>query len=212
MLNSYGLMKSRSGLKVVLVVLGLFSAVGMARAQESGACVRGKPTAPIKLEVFSDFQCPTCRAFYLQTMKDVFKDYADTGKVCVVYRSFPLETHAYAADAARYGAAALRVGAAQWNRLADALFQNQDQWAENGDLEAIAAKALPKADMDALKKQLQNAQPLNSAIYEDIKLGLARNVGSTPTFFITAGGKTDGFEAALQYSALKRELDARLSK
>src|SRR4051812_38404122 len=86
----------------VLAMLCAFS--GIARAEESSACVRGKASAPVKLEVFSDFQCPSCRAFYLQTMKDVFKDYADTGKVCVVYRSFPLENHAYAADAARYGA------------------------------------------------------------------------------------------------------------
>ena len=194
----------------LLIVFASFS--GFARAEESGACVRGKSTAPIKLEVFSDFQCPSCRAFYLQTMKDVFKDYADAGKVCVVYRSFPLQTHAYAADAARYGEAALRVGTAQWNLVADALFSNQDQWGESGNVEAVVAKALPKADMDALRKQLQNPTPLNSAIYEDIKLGLAREVGSTPTFFITAQGKTQAFAAALTYAAVKRYLDGLLTK
>jgi protein-disulfide isomerase len=197
----------------IVFLLGVFCTFsGLARAEESGACVRGKASAPIKLEVFSDFQCPTCRAFYLETMKYVFKDYADTGKVCVVYRSFPLENHAYAADAARYGEAALRLGTSQWNRVADALFSNQDQWAETGDLEAVISKVLPKAEMDALRKQLQNSTSLNSAIYEDLKLGVARDVASTPTFFITAQGKTEGIAAALQYSALKRYLDARLSK
>jgi protein-disulfide isomerase len=194
----------------LLIVFGSFST--FAWAEESGACVRGKSSAPIKLEVFSDFQCPSCRAFYLQTMQDVFKEYADTGKVCVVYRSFPLQIHAYAADAARYGEAALRVGAMQWKLVADALFSNQDQWGESGDVEAVVSKALTKADMDALRKQLQNPTPLNAAIYEDIKLGLAKEVRSTPTFFITAQGKTQAFAAALTYAAVKRYLDGLPAK
>ncbi len=206
-------MQNRLRLWIVLLVAGAVSALsGSARAEESGSCVRGKATAPIKLEIFSDFQCPACRAFYLQTMQSVFKDYADTGKVCVVYRSFPQETHAYAAKAARYGVAALRLGTQQWNRVADALFSNQDLWADNGDLEPLISKALTKTDMDALQKQLQNSPALDSAIYEDIKMGVARDVVSTPTFFITAGGKTEAIAAALTYSALKGHLDPYLSK
>jgi protein-disulfide isomerase len=210
-MNTWLPAKFRFGtLAYLLILFGSLS--GSAWAEESGACVRGKSSAPIKLEVFSDFQCPSCRAFYLQTMKDVFKDYADAGKVCVVYRSFPLQTHAYAADAARYGEAALRVGASQWNLVADALFSNQDQWGESGDIESVISKALTKSDMDALRKQLQNPTPLNSAIYEDIKLGVGRDVGSTPTFFITAQGKTQAFAAALTYAAVKRYLDGILAK
>jgi protein-disulfide isomerase len=145
-------------------------------------------------------------------MRSVFKDYADNGKVCVVFRSYPGDNHAFAPQAARYGEAALRLGTIQWNRLAEALFSNQDKWAESGNLEAVISNALTKADMDALRKRLQDQPSLDLAIYNDIKLGLAREVGSTPTFFITAGGKTQGFEGALRYSALKRHLDARLTK
>src|SRR5438477_804677 len=107
---------------------------GVVQAEDSGVCVRGKSSAPIKLEIFSDFQCPACRAFYLQTMRSVFKDYADTGKVCVIYRSYPQDSHPYAVPAARYGQAALRVGTTQWNQVADALFSNQDIWGETGDI------------------------------------------------------------------------------
>ena len=42
-------------------------------------CVSGKPAAPIKIEVFSDFQCPGCRDLYLNTMRSVFSDYAEAG-------------------------------------------------------------------------------------------------------------------------------------
>src|SRR5690349_10530349 len=118
-----------SVLRLPVVVLSLSTIL---HAQDQGTCVRGKATAPVKIEIFSDFQCPACRAFYLQTMRQIFKDYADTGKVCVVYRSYPQDSHPYAVPAARYGQAALRVGIAQWNQVADALFSNQDQWGDSG--------------------------------------------------------------------------------
>ena len=57
-----------------------------APAQTDPGCVGGKAISPVKIEVFSDYQCPACREFYLSTMRQVLSDYADAGKVCVVYR------------------------------------------------------------------------------------------------------------------------------
>ena len=206
-------MQHRVSLWIVLLFLGIsWGLSGVVRAEDGGACVRGKASAPIKLEVFSDFQCPACRAFYLQTMRSVFKDYADTGKVCVVYRSYPQDSHPYAVPAARYGQAALHVGTAQWNQVADALFSNQDTWGKTGDIAAILSKTLTKADMDAIQKQLKDTDGLDSAIYADIQSGISRDVGSTPTFFITAKGKTEAVAAALTYSAMKQYFDERLAK
>ena len=206
-------MQIRRCLSIVLLSTSIaFAFSGFLQAQDGGVCVRGKASAPIKLEIFSDFQCPACRAFYLQTMRSVFKDYADTGKVCVVYRSYPQDNHPYAVPAARYGQAALRLGTAQWNQVADALFSNQDTWGETGDIAAVISKAVSKQDMDALRKQLQDSDSLDRAIYADIQLGISRNVGSTPTFFITAQGKTEAVAAALTYSAMKRYFDERLPK
>jgi protein-disulfide isomerase len=142
----------------------------------------------------------------------IFKDYADTGKVCVVYRSYPQDSHPYAVPAARYGQAALRVGTAQWNRVADALFSNQDTWGQTGDIAAILSKTLTKADMDAIQKQLKDSDAIDSAIYSDIQSGISRDVNSTPTFFITAKGKTEAVAAALTYSAMKQYFEERLGK
>ena len=33
------------------------------RANDQPGCNRGNPNAPIRLEVFSDYECPSCRAF-----------------------------------------------------------------------------------------------------------------------------------------------------
>ena len=193
-------------------LMPVFAISPAARAEDAGTCVRGKASAPIKMEIFSDFQCPACRAFYLQTMRSVFKDYADTGKVCVVYRHYPQDSHPYAVPAARYGQAALRVGTAQWNKVADALFSNQDVWGESGDIAGVLSKTLTKQDMDAIQKHLKDEDAIDSAIYADIQSGISRNVDSTPTFFITAGGKTESVAAALTYAAMKRIFDEKLPK
>ena len=67
---------------------------------DSGDCVAGNPSSPVKIEVFSDFQCPACRTFYLNTMRTIIPEYADAGKACVVYREFPLQMHSHAREAA----------------------------------------------------------------------------------------------------------------
>jgi protein-disulfide isomerase len=205
-------MQTRRCLSAALFLTIALGLPGFLQGQDSGSCVRGKASAPIKLEIFSDFQCPACRAFYLQTMRSVFKEYADTGKVCVIYRSYPQDSHPYAVPAARYGQAALHLGTTQWNQVADALFSNQDTWGESGDIAAVISKAVSKQDMDAIGKQLQDSDSLDRAIYADIQLGISRNVGSTPTFFITAQGKTEAVAAALTYTAMKRYFDERLPK
>jgi protein-disulfide isomerase len=189
----------------------LVFSIGLVRAPaaESGDCVRGKATAPIKIEVFSDFQCPACRAFYLETIKQVMTEYGDTGKACIAYREFPLSMHAHAKQAARYGHAALKISPQLWLQVADALFQNQDTWAASGDIESTLAKALSPKDLAAIKKLVAGPAPLDAAIEADIKLGTQKEINSTPTFFVTAAGKTEKVPGAIRFPILKRYLDSR---
>jgi len=187
------------------------AAVLPGRAADNPGCVSGTPSAPIKIEVFSDFQCPSCRAFYLGTMKQVFKEYGDTGKVCVIYREFPLQMHNHSRDAARYGHAALRLGNRQWMAVSDALFQAQDAWAQSGDVDSYAMKALAPADSAALRKQLADST-LNAAIESDVSLGMQRGVNATPTIFVTSKGKTEKIAAVVQYPIFKRYLDSLLGQ
>ena len=190
----------------ILVLIGGAS-VPTAYAQNDVTCVRGKPNAPIRLEVFSDFQCPACRAFYLQTVRQIFTNYADAGKVCVVYRSYP--NFQYSRDAARFAHAALRIGPKQWGAVADALFEKQPEWSQTGKVEAIVAAALGPKDMDTVRKNLEGPA-VEEGIDSDIILGSGREVNSTPTFFITSKGKTEKVEAALTYAAMQRRFDELL--
>ena len=46
--------------------------------------VKGNPDAPVTIVEFSDFQCPFCSRFYVQTLPILEKNYIDTGKVKLV--------------------------------------------------------------------------------------------------------------------------------
>ena len=199
----------RTFLATTMLVAVILSSALQARAEDSSACVAGTAAAPIKIEVFSDYQCPACRAFYLNTMRTVFPEYGDTGKVCVVYREFPLEQiHPHARLAARWGHAAKKVGLRQWQLVTDALFLNQDTWANDGNVEAVVAKALSPADLAAVKKELQNTAALDAAIDADYQMGIQKGVTSTPNFWVsTKNGTNQKIASALQYPILKRYLD-----
>src|ERR1700719_218535 len=66
----------------------------------------GSKNAPITMEVFSDYQCPSCRALFEETLKPLIADYVALGKVYLVHRDFPLPMHSHSWVAARYANAA----------------------------------------------------------------------------------------------------------
>jgi protein-disulfide isomerase len=167
-------------------------------------CSRGDANAPIRLEVFSDYECPSCRAFYLQTMKEIFRDYADSGKVCVMYREYP--TYPRSRDAARAARAALRIGPAQWGRVVEALYQRQPEWSQTGDIDSVVASVLDAGELAAVRKHLQDPS-LDALIDGDAVEGLERGVQGTPTSFITAGGQVEKVDGALTYASMQRHLD-----
>lgn len=78
---------------------------------------------PGKINVveFADFQCPACRRFH-PVLKPILKKYGD--RVHFVRLNKPLESHAYALDAARAAICAEIQGQAE--PMADALFNARD--------------------------------------------------------------------------------------
>ncbi len=52
----------------------------------------GSKDAPITLVAFIDYECPYCKDLY-RNIKEIEKDYIETGKVKVIFRDLPLKMH-----------------------------------------------------------------------------------------------------------------------
>src|SRR5471030_1135093 len=70
----------------------------------------GNPSAPLRLDLYSDFQCPHCKMLHETVLPAILRDYVATGKAYLVSREFPLNGHPYAREAAGYATAAARIG------------------------------------------------------------------------------------------------------
>ena len=53
--------------------------------------VIGNPNAPITIIEFSDFQCPFCAKFHMQTLPIIMDEYINKGIVKLVFRDFPIQ-------------------------------------------------------------------------------------------------------------------------
>ncbi|NWG14655.1 MAG: thioredoxin domain-containing protein [Acidobacteria bacterium] len=169
----------------------------------------GKLDAPIRIEVFSDFQCPACRTLYLDVMLKVLQDYSSQNKVCLIYHEFPLRNHTLSRVAARYSKAAQRLGTKQWRAVMESLYDKQAVWGWDGSVDAVVFGALDKEDFLKLK-QLLDDPSIEAAIEREVTLGEKRNVQSTPTFFVYAAGKEQRIVGSVPYRVLKDFFDRTL--
>ena len=194
-----------------LLLIAVLSAAGQtAKGTEDEMYLCGQPNSPVKIEVFSDFQCPVCRTFYLETVKPLVADYAAGNKVYIVYHDFPLDMHPYARKAARFALAANRLGRERWLRVTDVLYNEQAQWSQDGNIEAALAKALDPTELVRLSK-LAADPAIDAVLGQEIMLGQSRSINSTPTVFvITETGRQQRIDSGIPYPVLKDFLERTL--
>lgn len=169
----------------------------------------GSKTAPIIMEVFSDFQCPACKSFFLGTNRQLMDNYVSTGKIYLIHRDFPLPLHAYSRVAARYARAAAEIGKTE--PAEQALFQNQEKWEQTGDVDGTVAAVLSASEM-AKVRALVKGGTLESGIDKDYALGQGYRVNQTPTSIIHFKGQTYPVAGIITYDVLKQFLDQLLSQ
>lgn len=193
-------------------------------AEVSGAPLKsyGSSSAPITIEVFSDYECPSCRSLYETTLRPMINDYVASGKVYLVHRDFPLPMHKYGYEAARWLNAAARVG--QFQNVEAALYDNQTAWAADGNIEKFVASAMPATEFKRVQKQMTGCeyQPAGTAgqscsldtyINADRELGMKIPVQATPTYVITyKGQKLPAGSGAVSWPILKQFFDSLLNQ
>ena len=179
------------------LVLGCLLLAGPVLAQTSGDSTSGadplasrtlgSPRAPVTVYEMSDFQCPYCRRFALETFPALKSRYVNSGKVRWVFINFPLTSiHANALAAAETAVCAAEQGAF-W-RMHDLLYQYQETWAP---LKEPGAFFLSLADSAGISKPKLLACVQSPATRETIAseaAGAERSgATSTPSFYIEGG-------------------------
>jgi protein-disulfide isomerase len=190
----------------------------------------GIKTAPIKMEVYSDYQCPHCREFYDATLTHVIREYASTGKVYLVHHDFPLVGHKYSGEAARWANACAEVG--QFDAAEAALYDHQDEWGSDGNIAKYIAASMPASDFNRVQAimkdsampapQATGADPMAGVqhpcsmdpyIAQDIKLGYGIGAPGTPSFVITYKGQAlKPVYYAISWPVLKQLFDTLLKQ
>jgi protein-disulfide isomerase len=169
----------------------------------------GSKSAPIVMEVFSDYQCPSCKAFYMNTNRQLMDNYVSTGKVFLIHRDFPLPMHAYSRVAARYARAAAEIGKIE--PVEQALFENQEKWEQTGDVDGTVAAVLTSGEM-AKVRALVKGGTLEPLISKDYELGEIYRVNSTPTSVFHYKGQTYPYAGVMNYEILSQFLNQLLSQ
>jgi len=178
-------------------------------ATDSADRTVGSPSAPVTLEVFSDFQCPHCARLHFGALKEALGDCVASGKVRIVFRDFPLSQHQYARKAAQYADAAARIG--RYERVCDELFRSQEEWGRTGDIEGAIGKTLTPAEMVKMRKILTDPKSLseiNREIDADMALGAQVPLAETPTMILSGGGKKYPIKGDVRYDLLKQLINS----
>jgi len=190
------------------VACALFLFFGDLAAQQQSTAVatrsKGSPTAPITVYEMSDFQCPYCRSFALETFRALEQEYISSGKVRWVFVNFPLTSvHANAVAAAGTALCAARQDAF-WP-VHDLLYAHQDTWAP---LKEPGPFLLSLADSAGISKpQLLECVKSPSTISEirfEAEGAERAGASSTPTFYIEGGL----LEGALPLPVFRQVLDS----
>jgi len=175
--------------------------------------VRGNPDAPITIIEFSDFQCPFCARFHVQTLPSILEEYIDTGKVNLVYRDFPIQSiHPNALPAAVAAECANEQG--KYWQYHDTLFERQNTWSKLDTGSVISTFSQYAADVGLEQQQFDSC--LGSGKYlqevqQDLNDGRTYDITGTPGFFI--GNENIGFvkiDGAQPFESFKRVIDSQL--
>ncbi len=164
-----------------------------------GEDVTRKPT--IRVEVFSDFQCPFCKAL-AAPLHELSEYKTPEASLEVVFHHFPLEFHVDAEPAHRAAFAAAAQG--KFWEMHDLLFANaaklkrEDLMRYAGQLGLDEKRFAADLDSDAARKRVE----------ADRADGMKRGVSGTPTLFINGKMRT----GAMTFEQFKASVSAEAGR
>lgn len=142
----------------------------------------GDPNAPVKVEEFSDYQCPFCGIFAQQYEPQLLTDYVNTGKVQLKYIAYSfIGPESVAAAEATYCA----MDQGKFWEYHDIVFANQkgENQGAYSDARLLAFGESIGLDMKTFKSCV-NKRTYQQKILDNLEYGRGLNVNSTPSFIV----------------------------
>jgi len=169
----------------------------------------GKADAPVTIANWSDFQCPFCKRFEIETLPQIVKDYVNTGKVRIVFLDFAFLGND-SLIAGEWSRAMWKLYPDKYEAWRDAMYAGQPT--ENSLNETdylawikkttgtIAGVDVAKVAADAVANKTAYDAAMNVDKAEAQKVG----VNATPSFVIG----TQVIAGAYPYATFKTAIDA----
>ncbi|MGW8249302.1 MAG: DsbA family protein [Anaerolineales bacterium] len=169
----------------------------------------GDPNAPVLVEVWEDFQCPSCRTYSTDIEPAVVQNYVATGKVRYEFRHYPfLDDRAPTKESDQ--AANASMCAAEQDKFweyHDYLFANWNS--ENAgafsDKRLVAFAEALGLDMPAFNQCFQENR-YKDVINEDLAAGTQAGVTGTPSVFVNGQIVKPGYVPS--YEEIAAAIDA----
>jgi protein-disulfide isomerase len=173
----------------------------------------GNPNAPITIIEFSDFQCPFCARFHVETLPSIMNEYINDGQVKLVFRDFPIQSiHPNALPASV--AAECANEQKKFKEMHDVLFENQKEWSNQSIDNAMITFNQYASKMGLEEEKfdscLKNGKYIEE-IQKDLDDGRTYGISGTPGFFV--GNDQIGFvelKGAQPFENFKKVIDSQL--
>ncbi|MDP2655644.1 MAG: thioredoxin domain-containing protein [bacterium] len=170
----------------------------------------GQANAPITIAFWSDFQCPFCRNFEVQTLPQMITDYVDTGKVKLVFMDFAFLGND-SIDAGVYSRSIWNLYPEKYFAWRTAMYEQQDEEGDQGfgDASSIDKLNATIAGIDAVKITADvkaNRSTYEAQVNADKAEAQKVGIGATPSFVIG----TEVIQGAYPYPTFQTAIDALL--
>ncbi len=150
----------------------------------AGAPSMGTPGAPVRIVVFTDFECPYCRREAQTIRQNLLKDFPD--QVRLYFKEFPIPSiHPWAEAAAVAGRCFYQQSEDDFWAYHDWIFDHQSEITADNLRGKILEFAGTLPNMDTLRlTQCLEGDEAKAEVAASVKEAQALGVNSTPTMFI----------------------------
>ncbi|GMT42395.1 MAG: vitamin K epoxide reductase [bacterium] len=155
----------------------------------------GNPSSPVRIELFSDYQCSYCGKFEV-TLKEIMKRYPD---VHIVFRDYIIPSHEMSPSAVVYaGSVAYYEGREAYLKTRFELFDNQKRIYDYLKTRYAAIKDDPKM-----------REAVKAKVVRDHELAKSFGVSGTPTTVIRKDGEVvKVYRGHKPFAKIQKDLDA----